>query len=239
MTGLTIIFEDDQILVVNKPAGIGTQAPRQFDSLEARVRNYLKNSLESEFPDREPYLGIPHRLDRCASGAIVFAKRKKAAQRLAKQFERREIGKTYIATVSGIVETNSGTWTDCIRKIPNEPKAEIVTADQADAKRATLSFEVIQRNERLSQLRIQLETGRMHQIRIQCAMRNHPILGDTLYESSQRFGPVVTHERERHIALHAKRLSFRHPKTREEVSFEAELPLTWDSISLEFNNAID
>ena len=87
MTNLDIIFEDDQILLVNKPAGIGTQAPRQFDSLEARVREYLV-SLE---PEHTPYLGIPHRIDRCVSGLVVFAKRKKAAQRLAKQFERREV----------------------------------------------------------------------------------------------------------------------------------------------------
>ena len=83
-----ILFEDEYLIVVNKPAGIGTQAPRQFDSLEARIRMYLAS------PDSNKdslYLGVPHRLDRCSSGAIVFAKRKKAAQRLAKQFERRSV----------------------------------------------------------------------------------------------------------------------------------------------------
>lgn len=217
MANLDIIFEDDQILLVNKPAGIGTQAPRQFDSLEARVREYLV-SLE---PEHIPYLGIPHRIDRCVSGLVVFAKRKKAAQRIAKQFERREIEKSYVALVSGEVVPDSGTWTDTMRKIPDEPRGEIVTATHEHAKEAVLHYEVVSRDDSMSKLKISLETGRMHQIRIQCSSRGHAILGDEMYGSKVTFGAPFETERDRQIALHAATLRIEHPRTRERISFSA------------------
>ena len=223
MAKLDIIFEDDQILLVNKPAGIGTQAPRQFDSLEARVREYLV-SCESE---HTPYLGIPHRIDRCVSGIIVFAKRKKAAQRLAKQFERREVEKSYVALVSGHVAPESGTWTDTMRKIPEEPRGEIVPPDHEDAKQAVLHYEVTSRDESTAMLKISLETGRMHQIRIQCAARGHAILGDEMYGSQVAFGSPFENERDRQIALHAITLRIEHPRMREKLSFSAPKPANW------------
>ena len=224
MPNLNIIFEDEYILVVNKPAGIGTQAPRAFDSLEARIRQYLSATDSHGQP---PYLGIPHRLDRCASGAMVFAKRKKAAQRLSKQFERREVRKTYLAIVSGKVEPTTGEWRDSLRKIPEVPRGEIVPESHSDAKLAVLHYEVEAQSEVTSRLRIQLETGRMHQIRIQCGSRGFPVLGDELYGSKQSFGPEFEHDRARQIALHAEELQFEHPRTRERVAFTATVPSCW------------
>lgn len=224
MAEVNIIFEDDSILVTNKPAGIGTQAPRQFDSLEARVRAYLSLGCE---PDYTPYLGIPHRIDRCVSGVVLFAKRKKAAQRLARQFERREVEKTYRATVHGKLPATEGTWEDVMRKVPEEPRSEMVTAGAPGAKRAVLHFQVLHAGAEHSQVEIQLETGRMHQIRLQCGHRGHAILGDAMYGSTVPFGPVVTHEREKHIALHAERLTVQHPRTREEMTFVAAFPASW------------
>lgn len=226
MTQLAILFEDEDIIVVCKPAGLGTQAPRQFDSLEARVRAYL-----TEHTTSTPYLGIPHRLDRCVSGTVVFAKKRKAAQRLSKQFELRTVTKTYLAIVAGRVKPSSGEWQDHVRKIPNEPRGEIVSetalSDYPDAKLAILTYEVLRSDEETSELSIQLETGRMHQIRLQTAARNHPVLGDQMYGSEVSFGPTPEHERERQIALHASELSFQHPRSRERMTFVSPLPRPW------------
>ena len=216
MSELEIICEDEQLLVVNKPAGLATQAPRQFDSLEARVRVHLARGVEGE-----PYVGVPHRLDRCVSGVIVFAKKRKAAQRVSKQFELREVEKTYVALVSGSVQPESGEWRDYLRKVPDEPRVEVVSEGEENAKLAILQFNVLEQDEDRSRLKIQLETGRMHQIRIQCATRGYPVLGDKQYGSQVAFGPEIKHERERHIALQASELSFTHPKTRERITFSA------------------
>lgn len=214
--GFEPIFEDEHILVVNKPPGIATQAPRQFDSLEARIRTYLARRAEE---DRQPYLGIPHRLDRAVSGVMVFAKRKKAAQRLARQFENRVVEKTYHALVEGFPAEDDGTWIDYVRKIPDRPQAEVVADTHPDARQAILHFAVEERAPDHTRLRIQLETGRMHQIRVQCAARGMPVVGDVLYGSQTPFGPEPRHERERQIALHASRLAFMHPRTREPVEY--------------------
>ena len=226
MNEIDIIFEDEFILVVNKPAGIATQAPRQYDSLEARIRNYLTDSRAS---GEIPYLGIPHRIDRCVSGAMVFAKRKKSARRLAKQFERREVEKSYQAIVSGHLELQSGTLRDSMRKIPEEPKAEIVSADREGAKLAVLHYQVVSETDQTSRLAINLETGRMHQIRVQFGSRRHAVLGDEMYGSHVLFGKSFEHDRDRQIALHASELKFEHPQTREQVSFRAALPESWQS----------
>ena len=219
MSELPIIYEDIDILVVNKPAGLGTQAPRQFDSLEARVRQYRASSLGPD--ERTPYLGIPHRLDRCVSGVIVFAKRRKAAQRISLQFERREVQKIYVARVEGFLEPVTGKWSDYLRKIEGEPRVEVVGEHEDGAKLARLSYEITAHPGEDSILRIHLETGRMHQIRVQAASRGYPIRGDRLYGSKLAFGPEPGHERERQIALHAAELTLEHPRSREQVSFSA------------------
>lgn len=223
------LYEDDSLLVVSKPAGLGTQAPQQFDSLEARVRRYLTADIVPDDPS--PYLGIPHRLDRCVSGVIVFAKRKKAAQRLSKQFERREVEKTYLALVAGRPDSPEGTWRDTMRKIPEEPRAELVSADHEDAKTAVLHYRVEQTQRLTTLLSIRLETGRMHQIRLQCSVRGYPILGDRLYGSELDFGPPVEHDRDRQIALHASSITVNHPRTREQMTFTAKTPSNWPSMT--------
>ena len=221
---LTILFEDDDVLLISKPGGLATQAPRPFDSLEARIRSYLLGQIP---PDRIPYLGIPHRLDRCASGVMVFTKRVKAARRLAKQFERREVRKSYFALVHGNLVEDQGTWQDYLRKIPNVARAEVVTEGHPDARAAVLHYTVASRNHSTCLLQIQLETGRMHQIRVQAASRGLPIWGDEMYGSNVSFGPPSDEPRERWIALHASELGFQHPKSRENLRYIAPLPACW------------
>ena len=129
---LDILYEENGCLALNKPSGLTTQAPFPLDSLEARVKDYLR-AHDGKLTGRV-YLGIPHRLDRVCSGAIVFADNPKAARKLARQFERRQVRKIYWACVQGQVEPASGTWTDFVRKIPEEPRAEVVPADHPEAR---------------------------------------------------------------------------------------------------------
>ena len=161
-----ILYEEGPCLAINKPAGLLTQAPRWVDSLERRIKKYL---CENEGRPENGYLGIPHRLDRPVSGVILFGKHSRAAHRLAKQFEKREVKKRYWAVVAGTVEPSTGTWIDFMRKIPDVPQGEIVPEDHPDARKGILHYTVLQTvtfpNTSASPiqatlLEIELETGR-------------------------------------------------------------------------------
>ncbi|MDR0521748.1 MAG: RluA family pseudouridine synthase [Planctomycetaceae bacterium] len=238
MPDFEILYENGPCLAVNKPAGLLTQAPREVDSMERRVRKYL---AETEGRNENGYLGIPHRLDRPVSGVILFGKHSRAAHRLSEQFEKREIAKTYWAVVAGTVCEESGTWIDFVRKIPEVPKAEIVAADHPQAKKAVLHFTVLRRFEfhlpdlrhiPATHLEIRLETGRMHQIRLQSSVHGFPILGDALYGSDVPFDENFGDERSRTIALHAVGIMFRDPMTKQPVSLNAPVPKTWSPLFL-------
>ncbi len=220
---LDILLEDDCLLAFNKPSGVATQAPRQYDSMHRRVRAW-----RDQMDGPGSYLGFPHRLDRPASGVLLVAKTPRAARLISRQFERRQIAKAYWACISGHIEPVEGTWTDYVCKLPNVPKVKIVLADAADALEAVLHYRVIGQTPYGSLLEINLETGRTHQIRVQAASRGHPILGDQLYDSAVPFGPETSNDRERAIALHARSLTFRHPTTHEDCTVIAPVPETWN-----------
>jgi 23S rRNA pseudouridine1911/1915/1917 synthase len=222
--GFEILFEDADYLVVAKPAGLLTQAPLGIDSLEYRIKRMLK--------ERDPalphvYLGVPHRIDRPVSGVIVFAKHAKSARKISQQFERRLVGKSYWAVTEGEVLPDTGTWTDHLLKVPGEARSTSVSADHPEGQVAILHYRVLQRFETRTLLEISLETGRTHQIRVQCASRGFPLLGDGLYGSREPFGPPHPDERERPIALHARSLTFRLAGSREDRTFVAPLPASW------------
>jgi 23S rRNA pseudouridine1911/1915/1917 synthase len=241
--GLEILLDDDCLLAINKPSGLPTQAPRQFDSVERRVRAWLAeqatlnaargSGIESgphSTGERPAYLGVPHRLDRPASGVLLMAKTPRAARLVSRQFERRQIEKTYWACVSGTVSPVEGTWMDRVRKLPSVPKVEIVAADAEGSLEAILHYRVIGETPHGSLLEVRLETGRTHQIRVQAASRRHPIVGDALYGSTIPFGPQLSDERERAIALHARSLSFRHPTTQAQCMVTGEVPDAWSAL---------
>jgi RluA family pseudouridine synthase len=259
---IEIIFENDVMLAVNKPSGLLTQAVREVDSLESRVKLYLWNKLNesvnsnsnsncnsnsnntntntntnTDIDISSVYLGIPHRLDRPVSGVILFGKNSRAANRLSRQFEKRQINKIYWAVVSGDVENSSGTWIDYMRKIPNRPVAEIVEPIIQDAKVAILHYRVLKKFEFSGQLfsllEIKLETGRMHQIRLQAAAHGHPILGDATYGATLSFGENFNDERNREIALHARSISFIEPITQQQINLQAPIPNLWDKLKIE------
>ena len=198
--------------------------PPGIDSLEVRIRAFLK---DRDHPPCEVYLGIQHRLDRPASGAMVFATRRRAAHKLSKQFENRSVKKLYWACVEGRVDPPEGTWRDFLRKVYGKPLAEIVPPDHPEAKSAVLHYRTLASAEWGSWLEIQLETGRTHQIRIQAASRGHPILGDSQYGAKTLFGPQYDDERFSAIALHARTLEFEHTKSKERILVTAPTPEFW------------
>lgn len=228
-TGLEILYEDGPCFVASKPGGLLTQAVPGVDSLEVRLKQFLK---AREQKPGNIYLGVPHRLDRPVSGALVFARHVRATKRLCEQFEGRMVRKTYWAVVEGSVTDDQGTWIDHLRKIPDQPMAEIVPRTHPDARLAVLHYRVLQRGPDRTWLEIELETGRMHQIRLQAASRGHPIRGDFQYGSPACFGPPTADPRERWIALHARMLGFRHPMTRQSVVVTAPLPASWQELDI-------
>ncbi|WP_207399308.1 RluA family pseudouridine synthase [Bremerella alba] len=219
-----ILYEKGPCICVQKQAGLLTQAPPGIDNLEVQLRDFIK---QREAKTGNIYLAIIHRLDRPVSGAIVFCRNVRAAQRLAAQFRERTVLKTYWAIVEGRLEHSTGEWTDHVRKIPDVAKGEVVDASADRAKSAQLSYRVLAETDSHSLLEIELGTGRYHQIRLQCSRRGFPVLGDNLYGGCEAFGPKVEDTRHHHIALHARRLQFRHPMVEEQVDVTAPLPLSW------------
>ncbi len=226
---IQLLYEEGPCLAINKPGGILTQAPPGIESVESRVKCFLK--LRDHKPGKV-YLGVPHRLDRPVSGVLVLAKHVRAARRLCEQFEQRTLEKVYWAFVEGHVLEDSGTWTDHMRKVPDEARAEVLPADHPDARLARLAFQVLGRSPLGTWLEIRLETGRMHQIRLQASRRGFPIMGDELYGARQSFGPVTEDPRQRWIALHARSLSFLHPMTRAPVRLVAPLSPFWRELGI-------
>lgn len=228
--GIDVLYEDGPCFVVDKPGGVLTQAVPGVDSLEVRIKTAIKRRLGKT--EGDVYLGVPHRLDRPASGVMVFARHVRATRRLAEQFEGRMVRKIYWTLVEGEIAEDHGVWRDFMRKVPNEPRAEIVDREHPDARLAVLNFRVRRRWDAMTWLEIELETGRMHQIRLQAATRGHPVVGDRQYGASSEFGPLTTDLRERWIALHARSIRFRHPMHREQVDVTAPLPEAWRSLGV-------
>lgn len=227
--GPKVLYENGPCLVVAKPAGILTQAPPNIESVEQRVRDLIRHR---EGKTGNFYLGVPHRLDRPVSGALVLARHVRACQRLSEQFAGRVVRKIYWAVVEGIPDAQAGGWQDWMRKIPGRAEAEIVSADHPDAREARLQYRVLGETADGSLLEIELETGRTHQIRLQAAHRGLPILGDMLYGSRLPFGQQHADERRRSIGLHGRFLSFFHPMSRDRVDVEAPLTADWESITI-------
>jgi 23S rRNA pseudouridine1911/1915/1917 synthase len=227
---IDLLYEQGPCLAINKPGGVLTQAVPGVDSLEVRLKEFLRQRSGKVGGDL--YLGVPHRLDRPVSGAILFTRHVRATRRLAEQFEGRMVRKLYWALVEGVVPDERGTWRDFMRKIPDQPRAEIVDRQHPQARLAVLHYRVRQQLDGATWLEIELETGRMHQIRVQAGARGLPVVGDWQYGARSMFGPPVDDWRERWIALHARMLCFRHPMTRQDVQVVAPLPAAWQLLGL-------
>ncbi|QEG38380.1 Ribosomal large subunit pseudouridine synthase C [Roseimaritima ulvae] len=221
---MDVLWEDATMLVVNKPSGVLSTGPANVPSLEADLQAWLQQRQSAA---GKPVVRLVHRLDRPVSGALLVARTARAARVLSEQFQARMVDKRYLVMVEGRVDDPQGRWLDIIRKVPDQPRAELVGENVAGGKPAVLKFTVQRRWDDRTLLEIQLETGRMHQIRVQAASRGHAVLGDVAYGSQRVFGPQVTDPRQAAIALHSHRVAFRHPKTARPITVDAPLPTYW------------
>ena len=223
MSELRVLFEDNHLLVVDKPAGLLVQGGRREggagsgdgadDHLVARAQDYLKSRYAKP---GNVYVGLVHRLDRNTSGVVVLAKTSKAAERLAKAFATRAVDKTYLAVASGRTPA-AGTLAD--RLAPTDDGGSRVAApDEPDAKPARLHFTTLASTGVASLLEVRLETGRKHQIRAQLAAAGHALLGDRRYAA-----PAIAAAFSR-PALHALRIALTHPVRAHEQAFIAPIP---------------
>lgn len=206
---MTILYEDNHILVVLKPENMPVQLDSSNDlDLLTSLKQYLKEKYNKP---GNVYLGLVHRLDRPVSGVMVFAKTSKAASRLSEQIRNHEFKKEYMAVVQGKVKEND-TLTD---KLLKDEKTNITKVDEK-GKISTLDYTLIDYKEPYSLVKINLKTGRSHQIRVQFSSRNHPLYGD------QKYNPSAKPKEQ--IALFSNKVSFIHPTTKENLTFEAKLP---------------
>lgn len=220
---IPIIFEDNQLLVIQKPVNILSQEDHTGDpDVFSLCKEYLSRT---ESAKGTPYLGLVHRLDRPVGGLMLLAKTRKAADKLSKQMRDRTMQKTYWAVTSGDPPSN-GMLTHHLHKDRDKNIVSVVSDNQRKAKQATLSFAKLEESSELSLLSIHLQTGRPHQIRVQLAHEGYPIWGDYKYGINQPDG--------RDIALRAVELIFEHPQTQQELRFELAPPNTepWSQFSI-------
>lgn len=211
---LSILYEDEDILVCHKPAGVAVQTKRlgQAD-MESLLKNYRVEKGET------PYVGVVHRLDQPVEGIMVFAKTKEAAAALSRQIAAKLADKYYYAMVDGVPERKRGTLEDYLLRDGRTNTSAVVTRGTPEAKRAELSYEVVEQKEGCAVLRIRLETGRHHQIRVQLAHAGMPIVGDRKYNFKENMTPS-----EGGLRLCSYRIGFRHPKSHKNLTFEIDKP---------------
>ena len=232
-----IVYEDEAVLVIRKPAGLATESAGigQKD-----VVSELKNYVAKKNPGKMPYLGIVHRLDQPVEGLLVFAKTKKAAEDLTTQLGKGTLKKEYLAVVCGKVPENTGRLVDYLIKVNGmavvkdaadaqvKDAADVQVKDAADArvkqaaypqaKKAVLTYTKKAETEKFTLLAVQIETGRFHQIRAQLSHAGLPILGDEKY-GSEESKELSREKKIRFTALCAASLSFRHPVTGKTMAF--------------------
>ena len=212
---MQILYEDNHLLVVNKPAGQLVQGDQTVRvTLLEEARTWLKEKYDKP---GNVFLGLVHRLDRTASGVVVLARTSKAASRLSEEIRNHRPRKVYWAMVAGEVPL-SGRFIDRLER--KEYTSHIV--DASNGKEARLSYNRLYYAEDISLVEISLETGRHHQIRVQFSHRGFPILGDRRYGSQRPFAADA-------IALHAREMIIRHPTQGQEMSFVAEPGESWPS----------
>ncbi len=212
---LDIIYEDDDIIVVNKQKGLVVHpANGNLDgTLVNAIMAICKDSLSGIGGEIRP--GIVHRLDKDTSGLIIIAKNDIAHINLSEQIKNRQIKKTYIALVRGVIKENEATINMPIARSTKDRKKMAVSKN---GKNAITHFKVIKRYDKYTLLEIKIETGRTHQIRVHMSQIGYPIIGDTVYSNGKNEFGVVGQ------MLHASKLVFTHPNNKKQMNLEAPLP---------------
>tara|TARA_B110000908_G_scaffold14293_1_gene16372 strand:+ start:279 stop:965 length:687 start_codon:yes stop_codon:yes gene_type:complete len=212
---LEVLFEDNHLLIVNKRSGDIVQGDKTGDKpLSDVAKEYIKEKYNKP---GEVYLGVVHRLDRPTSGIIVFARTSKALERLNKMLRERTISKTYWAVVKNTPLKEKGSLIHFLKKNPKNNKSTVFTKETVTSKKAILHYSVIKKLDNYSLLEIDLETGRHHQIRAQLAYIGSPIKGDLKYGASRS-------NKDGSIHLHARKILFTHPVSKENISILAPIP---------------
>lgn len=212
---LLVLFEDNHIIIINKRAGDITQGDKTGDiPLSDVVKDYLKDKYHKE---GNVFLGVVHRLDRPTSGVIIFAKTSKSLERLNKMLRDKEIQKTYWAVVKNHPEKETATLINFLKKNPVNNKSAVYNKEIDGSKKAVLHYKVTQKFDNYSLLEINLETGRHHQIRSQLAAIGFPIKGDVKYGFPRT-------NKDASIHLHARKIEFIHPVSKELISIIAPTP---------------
>ena len=200
---INILYEDNHLLVVEKKVGVLSQSDgSNTPDMLTILKKYIKEKYNKP---GNVYLGLVHRLDKDVGGIMVFAKTSKAARRLSETIRNREFKKTYLAICKGIIESN-GKYQDYLKRL----EYRSVVSNSKEGKLAVLEYKVLKVINNNTLVKINLETGRYHQIRVQFSYHNHPLLGDEKYGSKGKYK----------IALFAYKLEFIHPTTKEKMSFE-------------------
>ena len=205
---MKVIYEDNHLLVVEKPANVPMQEDASKDEdLLSIAKRYIKEKYQKP---GDVYLGLLHRLDRPVGGVCVFARTSKAAARMSKQISEHSFRKEYLAVVTDNGLKDKGHFED---KLLKDRRTNTVKVDPK-GKQASLDYEVLKRKDGLALVRVYLHTGRSHQIRVQFSSRNHPLWGDQRYNKKAIAG--------QQIALWSNRIEFKHPISGEALSFCSE-----------------
>lgn len=219
---MNVVYEDNHIILVNKASSEIVQGDKTGDTpLSETVKEYIKKKYHKP---GNVFLGVTHRLDRPVSGLVLFARTSKALSRLNEMFKAKDIKKTYWAIVKNQPPAPAGELVHWLVRNEKQNKSYAYDREVKDSKKAILDYKVIGRSEHYYLLEINLQTGRHHQIRCQLAKMGCPIKGDLKY-GAQRSNPDGS------ICLHARKIEFIHPVSKEMMSFEAPVPesVLWKS----------
>jgi 23S rRNA pseudouridine1911/1915/1917 synthase len=215
---LVVLYEDNHLLVVNKPAGLATQGVAEGAPSAAKLaKEYLKRKYKKP---GNVFVGVVSRLDSTVSGVLVLARTSKAADRLSQQFRSGTVEKTYWALVEQPPSPPAGELSHWVLKSDRDRRMNAVPPRTRGAQHAKLTYRMLEKKSRGTLIEIQLHTGRKHQIRLQLAEIDCPILGDRKYGSRKPFAANS-------IALHCVRLAIEHPTTKERLTFSAPPPPLW------------
>ncbi len=226
MKKIEYIYEDEEIIVCHKPAGIATEGagPGKMD-LVSHVRNYLTRKSRQEGKKGPAYVGTVYRLDQPVEGVVVMGKNKKATSSIAEQIKKHTTDKYYYALCFGNVEPREGHVENYLGRREDSGLAVVVSEEEnvrligGDVKKAELDYEVVSSDERTSLLKIKLLTGRFHQIRVQMAGLGYPIIGDTKYGNEESL-QYSEEKGIKTVCLACYKFGFKHPATGKRVFFD-------------------
>ncbi len=214
MDELTILYEDNHIIVVLKPQGVASCGDESGDdNLLEMVRRYIKETYQKP---GNVFVGLVHRLDRPTGGVMVYAKTSKAASRLSEQMRTGDFEKKYLAVLVGTPKEERATLVNYLKKNPVNNMVYLCPQTTDGAKMASLEYRILEEKGGCCLAEIKLHTGRTHQIRVQMAGINHPVYGDMRYGGENA--------KKGNLALWAYSLTFTHPVTKERLRFLAEPP---------------